>query len=168
MTRNLYQRGFSLLELVVVITVVAVLAGVFLRTVPAWQARAEEAAMETVLGNLRSALNINVAAHIAKNETGKIAHLIRVNPMTNLADKPENYVGIVTDSSNVDSRVWYYDNQSKELVYVVANHEGFVGGEGNPPRVKFVIKPVYVASSRRGQLAGLKLVSTRPYGWNFN
>ena len=54
-------RGFTLLELVVVICLVAILFTVAANRLWGLQVLAEQAAMDTVVGNLRSALGMKVA-----------------------------------------------------------------------------------------------------------
>ena len=48
-------KGFSLFELVVVLTIIGVLIAIAIDKLPAWQEQAERSAMQNVAGSLNSA-----------------------------------------------------------------------------------------------------------------
>ncbi len=87
------QRGFSLLELAVVVSVIGVLAGALLSRVDLYQDRAEMAAMDNVVGAIRSGLNMKVGHLVATGRSSEMSKLITINPMDLLAQKPANYLG---------------------------------------------------------------------------
>jgi len=163
------QRGFSLLELVVVIGIVATLAAVFLAQVPVWQARAETVAMEHVVGSLRSALTIKVAQLIAHGNAAGIRSLAGSNPMERLAERPANYIGVLSavEAAGINGGVWYFDRHGRTLVYRVRHEAYFSGGLSDPARARFVVRPVYEQSSRQrhDHVAGVRLAPVEPYAW---
>ena len=87
--------GFSLIELVVVITVIAILITAAASRLWGLQVDAELVAMEQVLGNLRSALGINVATYLVAGDMAGMQSLEGSNPMDRLAEVPSNYLGTV-------------------------------------------------------------------------
>ena len=167
------HRGFSLFEFVVVIGIVALLAGLFLSRIPAWQARAEMAAMEHVVGSLRSALTIKVAQSIARGNTAGIRYLAGSNPMDRLSEAPGNYLGVLTgeNAASVKGGVWYFDARYRTLVYRVRHQAYFNGGFGYPPSARFFVHLVYAqdggrrSRQRRREVVGVRLAPLEPYTW---
>jgi len=170
---SLKQRnsGFSLLELIVVISIVAVLAGMLLSRVPQWQAQAERAAMENVIGTLRSALVIKVAAYVASNNVGAIYSLAGGNPMEYLAETPINYLGVISDVGDTLAGSWYFDPQAHTIVYRVRNEVFFSGAMTKPGRARFRVDLVFTnAATKRKQRrrlpSGVRLAAVERYEWN--
>ena len=114
------QRGFSLLELVVVISVIAILAGALFSRLGLYQERAEIAAMENVVGALRSGLNMKAGQLAAKGQTAELSKLITINPMDLLAQKPANYAGeyYLPQKAKISPGNWYFDRKKFLLVYI--------------------------------------------------
>jgi general secretion pathway protein G len=167
------QRGFSTFELVVVITVIGVLLAIAVSRIWPWQVAAERAAMENVLGGLRSALGIKVAHYIARDQMGSIIGLVSANPMNELAEIPKNYVGEADGFSPpaVEGGSWLFDRSQRVLVYRVRNLGFFEGGAGVPAYVRFAVEPVYTDSNRNGrfdkgdQIQGVRISALDPYRW---
>src|SRR5882672_459248 len=103
-------RGFSLLELVVSLTLVAVLVGVFLDRALYYREQAEKSAMEQVAQDLRSSVNLRVAELALDNRFAELAQLPQQNPMDLLARKPQNYRGVLvgTGEQEVVTGNWYF------------------------------------------------------------
>lgn len=167
-------RGFTLLELVVVIAVISILAYAAIERLQALQAEAERAAMESVVAVLNSALGIKLAEHIVKQDLTGLGVLEGSNPMDRLAQIPRNYLGEQSgvDPATLERGNWYFDTQSRTLVYLVRNRDRFSGGLGNPPRARFEIRLVYAdrngkrrTDQRTGTVEGIKMVAVEPYRW---
>jgi len=168
-------RGFSLLELVVVIVVISILLTLAISRLLALQVDAERVAMETVAGTLRSAIGIKVAEHIVRQNIAGLKDLEGSNPMDRLAELPRNYLGKLDgpDLSRLEDGNWYFDTRSRTLVYLVRNKGFFTGGLGDPPRAGFAVRLVYADTNRNGvfdpgidSIEGLRLVAVAPYAWN--
>jgi len=168
------NRGFSLLELIIVVIIVSVLFTVAISRLLDLQVDAERVAMETVAGVLRSAIGIKVAEHIVKQDVPGLARLAGSNPMDRLAEKPGNYLGELdgVDPATLADGNWYFDRQAGVLVYLVRNTGFFRGGFDNPPRARFAIRLVYGDRNGNGtfdpgseRIEGLKLVPLEPYQW---
>lgn len=167
-------RGFSLLELVVVIAIIAILGTVAVSRLWGLQADAEKAAMEQVLGSLRSAIGIKFADHYAVADMAGLRALEGSNPMDRLSETPKNYLGAAADLNPAasDGGVWYFDTAARVLVYQVRNADYFQGGVGSPPRVRFAVRLIYETGRRKGSLGqttgsvvGAQLVALDPYNW---
>ena len=159
-------RGFSLLELVVSLTLVAVLVGVFLDRVLFYREQAEKSAMEQVANDLRSSVNLRVAELALDNRFAELAALPAQNPMDLLARKPQNYRGVldVAGAQEVVMGNWYFDNTSKEVVYYVDSGRYFVPDDQGRMRVAWRVKlEKGVGGAAAPQWARLELV--QPYRW---
>lgn len=167
--------GFTLLELILVIILVAVFAAILLGRFLLYQEMAEKASMEQTAGAVRSALNIQVAGLIARGGTQEIPKLATLNPVIFLAEKQKNYVGEFYEAAleDIPSGSWYFDLKHKELVYLVRSGEHFVPDEKGDKRVRFKVDLVYnedllssAAGSGRRELGGVVLKEVVPYTWD--
>ena len=114
------QRGFSLLELVIVISVIGILAGALFSRLGLYKERAELAAMDNVVGAIRTGLNLKAGQLAAKGQTAELSKLITINPMDLLAQKPGNYVGeyYLPQKAKISPGNWYFDRKKFLLVYI--------------------------------------------------
>ncbi|MGQ0651576.1 MAG: prepilin-type N-terminal cleavage/methylation domain-containing protein [Betaproteobacteria bacterium] len=168
-------RGFSLLELVVVIVLIGVLLGVAIERLLVLKAQAERSAMETVLGSLRSGITIRMAELIAKGRAREIVNLVDANPVVVLAEAPENYLGELfgPDPAALEPGKWYFDTRDRTLCYLVESVEYFQSGAVGVPRARFRVQPVFEDVNRNGRfdrgtdtLRGLRLVAVERYAWH--
>ena len=166
--------GFTLLELVIVITIISVLLVIAVSRLLALQVDAERVAMNTVVGVLRSAIGIKVAESIVRQDIGGLPSLAGSNPMDRLAELPSNYLGEKdgVDPATLEDGNWYFDTGSGTLVYLVRNKGYFTGGLQNPPRARFAIRIVYTDRNGNGvfdvgveAIEGLRLAVLEPYAW---
>lgn len=160
-----------MIELSVVLVLIAILAAVALHKLWSFQAEAERIALENTLGGLRSALGINVASYIAKDDLRGIQVLVGSNPMDLLSESPKNYRGALDGEPAVEDGEWYFDRKRGELAYRVRNADVFRGGSGPPAEARFTIRPVYEDRNRNGRLDagdmfyGVRLEAMTPYHW---
>jgi len=166
--------GFSLLELVVVIVLIALLMQIAIARLLALQADAERVAMDTMIGTLRSALGMKVAESLVRDATAQLPALEGSNPTERLAELPRNYVGEfeAPPPGTIEDGNWYFDRADRTLVYLVRNRTHFSGGAADPPRARFSVKLVYADKNGNGRfeagidaVEGLSLAPVEPYQW---
>jgi prepilin-type N-terminal cleavage/methylation domain-containing protein len=169
------QRGFTLIELVVVLVVLSLLAAVAVPKFIEVTKQAEASAVRGVLGNLRSALSLRMAQGLIDGEElSKWASNgdnedDRLYPMDDLLiDRPEQYLGIISDSNNRGA--WFDDDETYELVYVLKNDDIVDNASGgSPKKLRYSIARVNADGdiSNEGETAGLILVPENNYDWNY-
>lgn len=118
------QRGFTLLELVLVIVIFGLLLGVYLRSVRYYQEMAEQATVSLTLSNIRTGMAHEWVDRIVQGKAGEtIDQLIGGNPVRWLENPPPAYYGEIKapNPERMETASWYFDLSQKELVYVVNN-----------------------------------------------
>ena len=157
--------GFSLLELVISLALVAVLVGVFLDRALYYREQAEKSAMEQVALDLRSSVNLRVVELVLENRFKDLAALPLQNPMDLLVRKPQNYLGVLkgTGAQEFVTGNWYFDNTSKEIVYFIDSGRYFELQEQGQKRVAWhlVLVPGIGGKEDLPQWARFELV--KPY-----
>lgn len=165
-------KGFTLIELIIVITIIVVLAGLFLVRVPYYQEQAEKTAMEQVVGAVQSALVMRYGTLAARSAaSGKELNALATdNPMTWLQQKPRNYMGEYFDPTPgaVAPGNWMFDLKSRNLIYVVDHGNYFTPDKEGKKWIRFHVHLQY--DPRLGGGAGQELASTlfepvEPYRW---
>ncbi|WP_221249780.1 prepilin-type N-terminal cleavage/methylation domain-containing protein [Desulfuromonas versatilis] len=164
------QRGFTLLELAVVVVVVGILFLVALGRLLGLQVDAERVTMEMQAGALRSALSLQAARYLAQDRPQKLAELVFVNPIEHLVERPKNYLGELDgpDPEGVEGGNWYYDRKKQLLVYRVKNELYFSSAAGGAAAARFRVLPVFddrEDGSPGGSIVGLQLAALETYGW---
>lgn len=151
-------------DLVVALSIIAVLVAIAIDRLPAWQAFAERAAMENVVGSLRSALGIKLASCVAENDMAGVRALHDSNPMVQLATVPDNYAGVRSgaEMASVAAGQWYFDATARELVYRVRDAEFFKAPPVVPAEVRFAVQLVF---GDRKHIEGVRLVEVKSYAW---
>ena len=132
--------AFTLIEFAISVAIIGVLAGMLLQRVKFYQEEAELAAVEQVVGTLRSALHLRMAQLHVHHSPVEMASLAEQNPMDWLSEKPRNYVGefFAPPDQNVKNGNWYFDRREKCLVYLLNNGKIFFPDESN--RMKFKVR----------------------------
>ncbi|HQU14561.1 MAG: hypothetical protein B7Z66_02850 [Chromatiales bacterium 21-64-14] len=169
--RPRHQRGFTLLEMVVVVILIGLLLVIAIDRLIRLQAVAERVAMEQVLGGLRSALTLELAQRIVQGGTGDLDTLAHANPMDWLITPPVNYAGALNapDPADVSGGQWYYNTRSRTLVYRVAHSGDFHTALPGAPRARFKVRLVYADNPGSGahtaDVVGVRLAPVEPYHW---
>jgi general secretion pathway protein G len=134
----LKARGFTLVELMVVICIVGILFGIALDRLLRFQELGERTAMEQNIAVINVALTMKFAALVASGHGQAIEKEIGANPVDLLARPPENYLGALygPDPESLPPRSWYFDRQSGDLVYV-------------PGRTRYLTEPPDASSGLR-------------------
>jgi len=165
------QRGFTLLELAVVVTIISVLAVVALNYYYKLLVDVERTSMEHNLGVMRSAISMQFAGYYVSGNIAGLKDLVGSNPMDLLAEKPNNYLGVISHYKieGIEKGSWFYDSKEQTLIYLVRNQLYFETDLAEPARARFKIYPVYSDRARGGSktkyISGLTLKEQDPYRW---
>ena len=171
------SKGFTLIELIVVITVIVILIGVFLPRVWFYQEQAEKAAMEQVGGALQSALLMQYGHLLAGGRESEVQNLVTENPTHWLMQEPGNYAGEFygMTPAAISPGNWAFDLQTRELIYVPYRTDYFVPGSDGLKWVRYraqlKYEPLPGANARGGnnngaqELTGLMFKPVDHYQW---
>jgi general secretion pathway protein G len=166
------SRGFTLLELILVISIVAILAGLFLSRVPFYQEQAEKAAMEQVAGAVQSALVLRYGTMMTRGAANEqtLKTLATDNPVGWLQQKPKNYAGEFFDPApqTVAPGSWLFDLKSRDLIYVPTRGEYLTAGKDGKKWIRFHVRLAYeaaVGGGGRKELASTVFEPVEPYRW---
>ncbi|MFO7604371.1 MAG: type II secretion system protein [Gammaproteobacteria bacterium] len=170
---RLRQRGFTLLELVVVISIISTIGIVAVNRFWQWSVVAERASMQTVVGAMRTALGLETTRLALRQQLSLLPNLVGTNPMQLLAQAPANYLGEVDNKHQpVEDGRWYYDNDTQLLVYRLKYTDGFSTSLEGAPRIRYRIQLVYTDNNGnqrfdRGidDIGGIDLVPAEAYTW---
>jgi general secretion pathway protein G len=167
--RRRSSPGFTLIELIIVVCIVALCAGLLLERLRFYQEAAEKAVMEYNVGVMKSALQLRVAALLIHGEERKIESLARANPFDWLAEPPPGYRGeFRAPQPAVPRGSWYFDATGNELVYV-PTLDGHLerladGSKRLRFRVRLEFEPTQTDSERK-RIAAVRIEPVTPYTW---
>lgn len=167
------ERGFTLIELIIVITIIVVMMGLFLDRTLFYQEQAEKTAMEQVAGTIQSALTMQYGQIQTRGKPSDVAMLIYDNPINWLQQKPRNYAGEFYDPTplSVDSGNWVFDLKTRELVYVMRNANYFKPGKDGKKWIRFHVAIKHETSrlpslqDAPAELTGTLFEPVEPYSW---
>ncbi|HEU0188720.1 MAG TPA: prepilin-type N-terminal cleavage/methylation domain-containing protein [Gallionella sp.] len=167
------SRGFTLLELIVVIIIIVTLMGLFMNRALFYMEQAEKVAMEGVAGAIQSSLTMQYGQILTRGKSSDVAVLVQNNPMNWLQKKPRNYAGEFYGPTplSVEPGNWMFDLKSRDLVYVVRNANYFKPGKDGQKWIRFHIAVSHETSrppsmqNAPPELTGILFEPTEPYSW---
>lgn len=166
-------RGFSLLEFVVVIVVIAILAGFLLVRVLPLIGQAERVAFLQTKQQIQSALLLEAAERVARGESATLASLAGINPMQLLLEPPGNYRGEHSQvGDSLPRSAWYFDEGENLLIYRPGRQAEFDPLEGPADRIEMRVSFVFQDRDSNGEFNasvdhfdGLRFESVHAYSW---
>ena len=167
------SKGFTLLELMVVISVIVVLMGLFLNRALFYMEQAEKTAMEQMAGSIQNALTMQYGQILTRGKPSDVAALVRDNPMNWMQKKPRNYAGEFYDPvpESVEPGNWVFDLKSRDLVYVIDRAAHFKPGKDGKNWIRFHVVAEYEApalpslQNAKPELTGIVFEPLEPYAW---
>ena len=166
------QGGFTLFELIVVICIVSVIAGILLNRLEVYKEAAEKASMKQTAAAIKSALQMRVASYLINGRDNEIEKLRDENPVSWLQEKPEGYAGeFHADAyARVKPGSWYYDLSRRELIYVINLGDDFKPGADGRKWVRYRVRIDYdemplPGDPKRKVLSAVTFVPVEPYVW---
>ncbi len=167
-------RAPSLRELLIIIFLLIIFIMVAMEKIWELRVAAERTAVTVMLGNMRSALGIEVARLAAQGRVQEIARHDGGDPMLVMRQPHPNYLGHISnaDPAAIPGYNWYYDVDKGLLVYRVANEEAFETPLEGPARILFRLRLSFHDADGDGRydhgidaIRGLDVVSLHPYRW---
>ncbi|MGA7593734.1 MAG: type II secretion system protein [Gallionella sp.] len=168
-----HSKGFTLLELVIVIAIIVTLMGLFMNRFMYYQEQAEKTAMQQVAGAIQSALVMQYGQILTRGKPSDVAVLAQDNPVNLLQKKPRNYAGEFYDPApqSVAPNSWMFDLKTRDLIYVLGESNYFRPGKDGRKWIRFHVALKYAASSlpslqnEPADLTGLLFEPVEPYKW---
>jgi general secretion pathway protein G len=166
------HAGFTLFELILVVCVVAIVAGILLNRLQLYKEAAEKAAMQQTAAAIKSALQMRVASYMISGRNNEIEKLRNENPVSWLQEKPADYAGeFYADAyARVRPGSWYFDLARREFVYVINLGDNFKPGPDGRKWVRYRVRIEYEAVPERGApprkvLSAVGFAPVQPYVW---
>ena len=167
------SKGFTLIELIVAITIIVFLMGMLLTRIWFYQEQAEKAAMEQVAGALQTALVMQYGHMLVNNREADVKNLVNENPVRWLMQKPRNYSGeyFGMTPDTIPPGNWAFDLKTRELIYVPDRSEYFVPGKNGLKWVRYRARleyervPESVANKSEVELTGVLFEPVERYQW---
>ncbi|MDH3531983.1 MAG: type II secretion system GspH family protein [Gammaproteobacteria bacterium] len=172
--RRCQVRGFTLLELVVVIAIIGVLIAVAANRLLPYMDEAERVAVLRVEGQLRSSLVMEAAQRIVRGQSASISELEGSNPVKFLLEPPKNYVGELQKSEigQAPTRHWYFEQDGQRLVYRLGEPFGLPVRDASLQDPAFVVRVAFadtngnqVFEADRDELYGVRLQRVAGAEW---
>jgi prepilin-type N-terminal cleavage/methylation domain-containing protein len=163
------QGGFTLIELIVVVSIIVILIGTLLTRTAGHQERAEKAAMQQVAGALQNALTMEYGHLMTHGKAALVSDLVAQNPMDWLSKVPQNYSGefYAPTPRSVAPGHWVFDLRSRELIYVVNRGEHFTPDKDGNKWVRYHVRLVYerLPGDTEKELTGVLFEPVTLYSW---
>ena len=169
------QKGFSLLELVIVIILISLLIVIAIDRLLVLGVEAERVSVAKIAGEIRSAMGIQVAKTIVEDgNLQKVGKLDKSNPMNMLAETPATYLGEypAKEIQELEGGNWVFDKTNGELVYLVINDGYLKTTLPGRKRIRFQIQMVYEDKNRNKRFdagvdsaSGIRLKELDGYTW---
>jgi len=172
--RTIRHAGFSLLELTIVVSLIAVLIVIAIDRIWPLRQEAERVGVATVVGALRSALGLELLNRAVEGNLRNLAELDGANPMDLLVQVPGTYSGEYDNRNPADvpGGEWYFDRAHALLVYRLR----FASPQDDllpaPPHARFRLDLRYRDVDGDGRYApdtdeihGLDIQALDPYPW---
>lgn len=161
------SAGITRFELLVVLSLVLVLAGVLLQRLQEAQRAAERTAVVAVLDTLRAALWLEVAARVGREGDGALLQLSEENLFPRLGGSVTAYGGEVPEGRvGMQGGFWYYEKKTGTILYQPRFSENFAMDLGVTRGVEFKITMIYRQDARLGRVfEGLRVVGHCDCSW---
>lgn len=146
------NRGFSLLEMIVVIALISTLIAVAAYRLLPYIDEAERVAVLRVEGQLRSSLMMEAAQRIVRGQSATISTLDGANPVKFLLEPPKNYVGerLQREIEQSPTRRWYFEKDGRRLVYRLGQPFGLTAHDESVQDPAFQVTVAFADSNGNG------------------
>jgi type II secretory pathway pseudopilin PulG len=166
------HTGFTLFELIIVVCLVSIRAGLLLNRLQVYQEAAEKAAMQQTAAAIKSGLQMRVASYMISGRDNEIDRLSTQNPVNWLQENPANYAGeFYADAyARVPPGSWYFDLARREFIYVVNLGANFKPGPDGRKWIRYHVRIGYEEAPVQGGpprkvLSAASFAPVQPYAW---
>lgn len=171
--RSAGSRGFTLIELIVVIAILVLVMGTLLNRVLYYQEQAEKTAMEGVLAAIQSALVMQYGQLATRGKPKDAELLAQINPLELLQEKPRNYLGEYYDPTpqSIVGGGWMFDLKARDLIYVPKRASYLEPGKDGRKWIRFHVVLNYAVPllpslhQEQAALSGILIAPVAPYLW---
>ncbi|MDO8273058.1 MAG: hypothetical protein Q7U82_14275 [Gammaproteobacteria bacterium] len=168
-------RGFSIFELILYLLISSIIFSISMRRFEQYPADAERANFLSILGQLKSAVTLQMMNGIAGGTFDEMGRLENSNPMALMLETPTNYAGAfsLVDEGNMPRRTWYFDSYNGQLVYLASPglqiYSAAGDGSGSMNSIRFRVINKYSEVAKKadeglgidaGQVTGLSVTGT--------
>jgi prepilin-type N-terminal cleavage/methylation domain-containing protein len=164
--------GFTLIELVVSISLIAVFSALALNKLFWYQGQAEKANMDYTASTIKSGLWLKAASLMMAERGFEIPALLKQNPFNLLEVKPTNYLGEINENNarSLKAGNWYFDRSNNQIVYIVGQRQHFTPAITDDYSVRFSMEILHgeIETSNGNKVnyvAGITLVPLSYYVW---
>lgn len=154
------ERGFTLFELAVVASVVAILVAVLLSRLSFYAQATRQLAFDQTLAALRAQVKLEALELMIVQRPEEVAALAGQNPMNWLAQKPANYLGELTspDVRKLAPYNWFFDRVDGKLVYLLSQSNIFRAEGSELLKFKVSLQQASPSPSEAGAALVLEVV----------
>ena len=167
------QKGFTLIELIVVMVIVGLLGAVAVPKFIDLTDKAEAASVKNVLGSVRSALSLKVASGLVNGDnlqSWTYNGSAPLNPMNDLlAEKPESYLGVLTTNPAASETGKWWDrnlNAADHWMMYKLKQPTIITGGWSSAGTNIIHRIDDIVES--GKTVGLFLDTTTSYQYTWN
>ncbi len=112
------RKGIHRFDFAITVIVISIMATLMLNSLEKLEKSAEKVTHDSELNNLRLGLAENWVHMSVSHQTLDVNSIISQNPMLFIKEVPNNYIGELSTAPVDQSRIWYFDTHSKQLVYM--------------------------------------------------
>lgn len=158
------QQAFSLLELCVVLTLIAVLGGGWLAALLYYQELAEKTMVDLTVLNVRSGMRFAIAEGMTRGLSARGADLLQASPLGWLEQPPPGYAGAVARDAveSLPGGSWFFDAERREFGYLPRLRFHLIIDDSAEPALRWRVRGV---RARNGDVEDVSLVSVTRYQW---
>ncbi|MDD2832440.1 MAG: hypothetical protein PHD12_00340 [Methylotenera sp.] len=110
-------------DFAVTVSIICIIATFLLHSLRQMQNGVDKMIHDAELNNLRLSLAESWVHRQVTYQTVDTKNLVNTNPMRLINEPPKNYIGEKTTRPVNKYKVWYFDINKKELVYVYSSNE---------------------------------------------
>lgn len=158
------SRGFTLLELIVVIALVIVLFATALENLLPLRGAAERAAVLSTVGNLRSAVGLEASLRAVRGGKDALLDMENGNPIDWLAVVPNTYAGEFDRVDDVPAGSWAW-LPSRQVLFYRVRYPEYVESDHVPAGIRY---RVVVERGSNGQPRAIVLKQLDAAEWDLS